>query len=351
MIVAILALRWAVAAHLTWLAGGLVFGRPRTPAAFAFAAFCLGVVCHLIAPVLLPGAPPGTAGLLLLWGTLTPAPLLWLLSVLLFNDSPRPRPLYAAVVAAAATLSLFAVLLREGVLGLAPPATLLPFLPFLPQAGLLGFVLAALFQIARGYRSDLVEWRIRLRFFLLLGIGALVLGVVLVELYFRQGAAPQELELLKLVLILGLSWAGAWWLFSLRPGLLDDAGPSPGKESTGPTPDPEAARLRTSLEALVRERRIHTEEGLTIGGLARELGAQEYRLRRVINGEMGFRNFNQFLNRHRIADAKQMLADPQFAGYPIVRIAYDLGYGSLAPFNTAFKAETGTTPTGFRKAP
>ena len=76
----------------------------------------------------------------------------------------------------------------------------------------------------------------------------------------------------------------------------------------------------------------------------------EYRLRRAINRGLGYRNFNEYLNRHRLADAKQALADPGQATVPILTIALDSGFQSLGPFNRAFKADTGGTPTEYRKA-
>ena len=44
-----------------------------------------------------------------------------------------------------------------------------------------------------------------------------------------------------------------------------------------------------------------------------------------------------------------MLADPTKARRQITQIAFELGYGSITPFNRAFKAEEGMTPTEFRR--
>lgn len=90
-------------------------------------------------------------------------------------------------------------------------------------------------------------------------------------------------------------------------------------------------------------------EGLTIGALARELGEPEYRLRRLINQRLGHRNFADFVNGHRIEAAKARLGDPHEARTTVAAIAFDLGYGSLGPFNRAFRAATGATPTEWRR--
>jgi AraC-like DNA-binding protein len=90
-------------------------------------------------------------------------------------------------------------------------------------------------------------------------------------------------------------------------------------------------------------------EGLAIGDLARQLGVPEHRLRRLINQRLGYRNFADFLNGYRIEAAKRRLADPGEARVTVAAIAFDLGYGSLGPFNRAFRAATGATPTEWRR--
>jgi AraC-like DNA-binding protein len=98
------------------------------------------------------------------------------------------------------------------------------------------------------------------------------------------------------------------------------------------------------------QERLYREESLSVGALAARLGVQEYRLRRVINGQLGFRNFNEFLNRHRIEEVCAALSDPDTARTPVLTIALEAGFGSLGPFNRAFKAQVGLTPTEYRRS-
>ena len=44
------------------------------------------------------------------------------------------------------------------------------------------------------------------------------------------------------------------------------------------------------------------------------------------------------------------LADPTQAEVPVLTIALDAGFGSIGPFNRAFKAYAGLTPTEYRRA-
>jgi len=114
---------------------------------------------------------------------------------------------------------------------------------------------------------------------------------------------------------------------------------SPPKEVGGP-----ADKLGSFIE-----RGGYRQTGLTIGTLARELGCAEHRLRRLINTELDFDNFSSFLNHYRIAEACRQLTDPAFDNTSILTLALDLGYGSIGPFNRAFRAETGLSPTEYRR--
>jgi AraC-like DNA-binding protein len=108
-------------------------------------------------------------------------------------------------------------------------------------------------------------------------------------------------------------------------------------------------RLVDALMRLMANERIYRHDNITIGTLATKLGIPEYRLRRLINQRLGYRNFNVFLNNHRIEEAKAALADPTQAEVPVITIAMDAGFQSLGPFNRAFKATTGVTPTEYRR--
>lgn len=130
------------------------------------------------------------------------------------------------------------------------------------------------------------------------------------------------------------------------------AGRDAGRASGSPLRASPSATDRASLnrlEYLMTTERTYRQEGLTIGLLAVRLGMPEYRLRTLINDGLGHRNFNAFLNRYRLDEAKKALADPGQAEVTVLTIALDAGFQSLAPFNRAFKADTGLTPTEFRR--
>jgi AraC-like DNA-binding protein len=112
------------------------------------------------------------------------------------------------------------------------------------------------------------------------------------------------------------------------------------------TPQAVNPSLLSRLEQLMTKERIFRQEGMTIGALASRLAVPEERLRRAINEGLGYRNFNAFINHYRLEAA---LSDPSQHDVPVLTIAMDAGFQSLGPFNRAFKADTGTTPTEYRR--
>ena len=107
--------------------------------------------------------------------------------------------------------------------------------------------------------------------------------------------------------------------------------------------------LGEQVTKLFNESHLYVEADLRVADLARLTGEPEYKVSRCITGTLGFPNFNQMVNRYRIEEAKRRLVDPALAHLPILTIALDCGFGSIGPFNRAFKADTGMTPQEYRR--
>ena len=192
--------------------------------------------------------------------------------------------------------------------------------------------------------DDLIEKRRRLRVGFVVVVGALAFIVIALEMIFgyRVGtwlAIGQALAILAATSAMGVA------LLQSDPELLFDPDRPAPVPSLSPAEHVLNARVTEAMAAAV-----HREAGLTIGGLAERLGVPEHRLRSLINQRLGYRNFSAFLNHHRITDAKAWLADPAKVDLPVLTIAMDLGYGSLAPFNRAFREDAGQSPSEYRRA-
>jgi AraC-like DNA-binding protein len=267
--------------------------------------------------------------------------LLWLSVMIAFEDA-RMTPLRLAPTALLAAVS-FASLLTWDNSG--------PFIfGWLAIAINLALAAHVFVSVAQGWRGDLVEKRRRLRRPLLLVLAVVLALVLAVQgAVFVDMAGESEPTFVYAVLNVALAAmavaAGALFL-EPRIALLAELAPRPAPETDDHT---DAAAL-AKLDALMTESEVWRREGLTVGALAAEVGMPEHRLRVLINGQLGHRNFAAFINARRIDAARRHLADPAFADTPISKIAYDLGFASLGPFNRAFKEAAGVTPTEWRRA-
>jgi AraC-like DNA-binding protein len=214
-------------------------------------------------------------------------------------------------------------------------------LPALLQMLFVGF---ALYWTVKDWRADLVEMRRFLRTLVTAVFGISIVSETLLTrlvipnddilMFYVSQAYTTFLLLLQTAFIVWL-----WNPVRAMPSTLS----VPPTETADPTLDLDYAAFTAAME-----QRVYQEPGLTIASLAALLKIPEYRLRRLINAKLGYRNFNQMLHAYRVADAADALADPGKRHLPILTIALTAGYQSINPFNRAFKETKGITPSAFR---
>ena len=117
-----------------------------------------------------------------------------------------------------------------------------------------------------------------------------------------------------------------------------------------PVPSDADRQLGRRVRQLVLAEQAWLDPDLKVADLARRLQEPDYRISRAITAGLGEANFNRFINRFRLDQAKAALADPTQDDQAILTIALDSGFASIGPFNRAFKAETGQTPRQYRTA-
>lgn len=265
----------------------------------------------------------------------------WLLARALFDDAFRLAPVHGLLV--------IALLLGKAACALAG-GTIAAIGGLLLQAIGFGLAAHALWIAYAGRADDLSEERRAVRLPLVAGVGVYSVVILAAELVLGTGIAPAPVRLIHVGIILSLAVAFALRLVLLRADdLLVPQSTTPQPTDAAPQDRDVDAALLGRLDALMEQEEAWREEGLTIGKLADQLGIPEYRLRRLINKGLGHRNFSSYVNRYRIEAARSALKDPTKARLPVLTIALDLGFGSIGPFNRAFKDATGMTPTEFRR--
>ena len=214
------------------------------------------------------------------------------------------------------------------------------------------FVLLAGWRAVAGLRGDLVERRRRLRPVLATLAVLYSVGIIVGHALDRDSSGGPPIPADRTLEAAGLAALSVCFaVLALRAGQPIFAAPPP---QVAPAPVPPAdddaeAPVLARLLALMEQEKIYRREGFDLGALVAALDLPEYRLRRLINQRLGHRNFSSFVNSYRLAEARSALADPAQASVPVLTIALDAGFQSIGPFNRAFKAETGLTPTEYRR--
>jgi AraC-like DNA-binding protein len=274
----------------------------------------------------------------------------WLFTRALFDDAFEMRWWHALVWAAVAGFSFI------NCAWIAPASGNARFSIIAINLLVLGFIALAVGQTIASWSADLVEGRRRLRVFIV-SAAALYGGInAVLQVLVSGREAADVANTANAALLAGIVAAICYSMMRVAAVDLFPVAPVVTAVANVPAPSvapPESGaadqRLVDALLRLMADERIYRHDNITIGTLATKLRIPEYRLRRLINQRLGYRNFNVFLNNHRIEEAKAALADPSQAEVPVITIAMDAGFQSLGPFNRAFKATTGVTPTEYRR--
>ncbi len=357
-----MALRGAVAALLLFHALNLALPGPRGAQRGALVGFVLSVLSYLFcqqAEVLLH--LPRALAYAMLVGCVGGAAWLWVAARALFDDHFRWSAGVLAPLGAVTLLGLSANVpyfpQGEGPYRTFPADAPVVWLGHLHALCMLGFSALALREVARGWRDDLVQARRAARRWVAMGVGVYAGLALVIELALRGQAVGRVLPMLHVLgigtIALGLALLMARHSRAVVLGFAEAPAPvalPPASETPAHTPaaapaDDKVTRRLEELERAMTEGRAYRREGLSVAELAQTMRMPEAGLRELINQRLGFRNFNDFLHHHRLREATERLAREDL---PILSIALECGYGSIGPFNRAFKQRMGVTPTEYR---
>ena len=342
-----IALRGATVALLLVLAASLFRGFGTVLAGRLAAAFALGSAAHAVSYSLGSTSPVSVGHAPLIALSTGNVVVFWLFTRALFDDAFKLRAWHVLVWAAVAAFSFV------NCMWIAPAGNARISIIAINLLAL-GFIALAVIQTVASWSADLVEGRRRVRVFIV-SAAALYGGMNAVLQIILPGAAAAEVaNTVNSAVLAGVVAAICYAMMRVDGADLFPAAPDAApvvlvSAQSAATEDANDQKLVDALMRLMGDERIYRHDNITIGTLATKLGIPEYRLRRLINQRLGYRNFNVFLNNHRIEEAKAALSDPTQAEVPVITIAMDAGFQSLGPFNRAFKATTGVTPTEYRR--
>lgn len=343
-------------------------------AARAFLVLIFGAFVHLCHNWL----PEGLSAYAYMVESATPA-FFWISCRLIFEEG-KSLPRFALAIA---IYSFTAPVLKHLIflyLGYVPDWVEL-FGREIPQLFEYALIIMGIVALLRGREDDMVESRRRLRW-AIMGAAGLSLGWAVFSFNLKFGSPASRVLAIDISLLIII-----WFLFKGRSDIwgqdvehkksilstissdiqhsasevefktkLSEAegdNAEVSEVSAAQEPEQEADDEPVKTESVVlkqvngaMQEGFYRRENLTLKDLAKALEVPEYKVRAVINKELGYRNFNEFINEYRIAEAAQRLIDEPET--PISNIALDVGYRTLSSFNRAFRKEKETTPTAFR---
>ncbi len=105
---------------------------------------------------------------------------------------------------------------------------------------------------------------------------------------------------------------------------------------------------KKQLLVLLQNEKSFLNPQVSIGDLSEKLSVSTKHLSQVINQSF-HKSFFDFINTYRIQEVQQILKENKDDKLTVLEAMYQAGFNSKSSFNTAFKKETGQTPTEFRK--
>jgi AraC-like DNA-binding protein len=342
-----------VAVALVAVLGVLRVGR-KTDAELLFAVFCGSMALSMLRPQV-PTEPAWLWWIVAVGGCAT-CNVYWLVARALFRgDGAVGRPHVAVAIGIAFLIVAYRVAARDPLGESGWLATAVGALVTLASSVVLGLA------FLEGLRGERAHWtpgerRLRLGFVTVFG-SCVLLGTLISGL----AESLPEVAALRPVLTAGFALAiMLWtaWALTLRrrdtvKTVADAACPNdqlPRVAADAPaSPRAEDIELAAAIRRLLEQHAIYREPDLKVADLAARLGSAEHRVSRAITQVIGARNFNQLVNQYRIEHACRLLTDGAGA-LSVIEVCHASGFASLGPFNRAFKAQTGCTPSAWRAA-
>lgn len=321
----------------------LLFRRGMSDAELLFAIFCASLGMAMLRPWL-SGMPVWLDALVTLGGCAT-CNAYWLFSRALFRgDGGVRRPHVLAALGIAMLIILYRVAERTEGGAAGPWTSMVGALLTLASSTVLAL---AFVEALRGWQPAMPTEEKRLRVVFMAVYGACVLGATLSNAL--AGSVP-ALAAARPSVVAGCALAilvFSLWALRLRrrhpwPATAASRCATPARDVA-----PDDRRLADAILRLLEDEQVYREPELRVADLATRLGTVEYRVSRTITQVLAEENFNRLVNRYRIAHACRLLADPTTDG-TILEICLASGFASLGPFNRAFKAATGCTPSAYR---
>jgi ligand-binding sensor domain-containing protein/AraC-like DNA-binding protein len=161
--------------------------------------------------------------------------------------------------------------------------------------------------------------------------------------------------LFKIIFIVLLVIALAWFIYKQYPLKGKPKSPEPGEEETAgntgkrlPLPDDLVDKLTRKLNHLMEVEKIYKVENISLPSLADKLGTTQHILSQFLNENLK-KSFPDFINFYRVEEAKRIIEAPKGWDKKNSFISDEVGFKHVSVFHTAFKKFTQKSPGEYKK--
>jgi AraC-like DNA-binding protein len=174
-----------------------------------------------------------------------------------------------------------------------------------------------------------------------------VLSVAALAMEFLDAGLPVSADVVGALSLMCFVYATA--LLALRVPLSYRPQPAPPKPryANSLLSDADRGRFLAALTGCMETAQPYRDGELTLEQLAGQVAMTPHELSQLINDACGA-NFQEYLNRYRVAALQGALRDGRQAGASILELALASGFNSKSALNRVFKKHTGMTPSQFR---
>jgi ligand-binding sensor domain-containing protein/AraC-like DNA-binding protein len=161
--------------------------------------------------------------------------------------------------------------------------------------------------------------------------------------------------LFKIIFIVLLVIALAWFIYKQYPLKGKPKSPEPGEEETAgntgkrlPLPDDLVDKLTRKLNHLMEVEKIYKVENISLPSLADKLGTTQHILSQFLNENLK-KSFPDFINFYRVEEAKRIIEAPKGWDKKNSFICDEVGFKHVSVFHNAFKKFTQKSPGEYKK--
>jgi AraC-like DNA-binding protein len=224
--------------------------------------------------------------------------------------------------------------------------SILPWLMIMHMSLYILLIYKKFYAISRT-NNEVRTWFNFLAGFFILFVASFASYYILVQFPFFNQTWDYMISFSMMLFIYFIAWFGY-----LQPrvfsGFTLNESISNGERYKNSILDKEISReILMKLESAMMADKMYRENDLRLEKLAHVLQVSKHHLSQVINEQTGM-NFFEYINHHRIGEAKRLLSATSKKELNIIDVAYEVGFNNKVSFNTAFKKFTGKTPTDFR---